>query len=113
MSWLNRLTNLVRNRKLRSEIDEELQFHVDARIPDNLAAGMTPDDARRDAARRFGGQLLALDRSRDADILVWIETISQDIRYAWRSLRRNPGVTAVALASLDRKSVVEGKRVEL
>src|SRR5580700_10598375 len=100
MSWLNRLTNLLRTPELRSAIDEELQFHVDARIADNLAAGMTPGDAQRDAARRFGGQLLALDRSRDADIVAWIETISQDIRYAWRSLRRNPGVTAVALASL-------------
>ncbi|SPF46496.1 conserved membrane hypothetical protein [Candidatus Sulfopaludibacter sp. SbA4] len=100
MSWWNRLTNLFRGRDLHSEIGEELQFHLDARIADNLASGMPPDEARRDALRRFGGQLLAMDRSRDADILVWIETIGQDIRYAWRSLRRAPGVTAVALASL-------------
>jgi hypothetical protein len=100
MPWLNRVANLFRGRKLHAEIDEELRFHMDARIADNLAAGITPEDARRDAARRFGGQLLALEKSRDADIVVWIETIGQDVRYAWRSLRRNPGVSAVALASL-------------
>jgi putative ABC transport system permease protein len=97
---LNRLTNLFRGSKLASEIDEELQFHLDARMAHNLAAGMTPEDARRDATRRFGGRMPALEKSRDADIVVWIETIGQDIRYAWRSLGRNPGVTAVALASL-------------
>jgi putative ABC transport system permease protein len=100
MSWANRLMNLFRGRRLHSDIDEELQFHLDARIADNLAAGMTPEEARRDAARRFGGQMFALERSRDAEIVVWVETISQDIRYAWRSLRGNPGLTVVALASL-------------
>jgi hypothetical protein len=100
MPWLNRIANLFRGRELRSEIDEELRFHVDARMADNVSAGMTPEDARRDAIRRFGSETLVLDKSRDADILVWLETIGQDIRYAVRSLRRNPGVTAVALVSL-------------
>jgi predicted permease len=100
MPWLRRLANLFRGRALRSEIDEELRFHVDARIADNVSTGMTAEEARRDAIRRFGSETLALDKSRDADIVVWVETIGQDIRYAGRSLRRNPGVTAVALASL-------------
>ena len=100
MSWLDRCLNLFRGRKLNSEIEEELRFHEEARIADNLAAGMTPDEARRDAARRFGGHTAALERSRDADIVMWMETIIQDVRYAWRSLRRTPVVTAVALGSL-------------
>src|SRR5579863_6002828 len=100
MSWLNRLTNVFRGRELDSEIDEELRFHLEQRLADNLAAGMTPVDAQSDARRRFGGQLLARERSRDADLLLWLESVGQDIRYAWRSLRRTPVVTAVALASL-------------
>ena len=55
MAWLNRLSNLIRTRDLNPEIDEELQFHIDARIRDNIAAGMTEDEARRDALVRFGG----------------------------------------------------------
>src|SRR5207302_277804 len=66
----------------------------------NLARGMSPEEARGDAHRRFGGQGSALENSRDADIFVWVETILQDLRYGLRSLRQNPGVTAVALVSL-------------
>ena len=42
MAWLNRLSNLIRTRDLNPEIDEELQFHIDARIRDNIAAGSRP-----------------------------------------------------------------------
>ena len=56
MAWIHRLTNLMRRRDLNVEIDEELQFHLEARISDNLAAGMTGDEARRDALRRFGSR---------------------------------------------------------
>jgi hypothetical protein len=97
---MNRLINLFRRRRLDAEIDEELQFHVEARVRDNIAAGMTTEEARRDAMRRFGGRLQAWEGSRDADMFVWIETIAQDVRYAIRGLRKNPGVTLIALLSL-------------
>src|SRR5215472_15642093 len=100
MAWLDRLINVFRSAKVRGEIDEELRFHIDARITDNTAAGMSAEDARNDALRRFGGAAAALDKSRDADIFVWLETILQDLRYGARNLRSNPGVTAVALMSL-------------
>ena len=54
MVWLNRLANVMKRRDLNKEIDEELQFHLDAKINDNLAAGMSDDEARRDAFRRAG-----------------------------------------------------------
>src|SRR2546430_17195674 len=100
MAWFNRLANIFRRDQLRGEIDEELRYHLEARISDNLARGMSPEEARGDAHRRFGGQGSALENSRDADIFVWVETILQDLRYGLRSLRQNPGVTAVALVSL-------------
>src|SRR5437762_7350699 len=100
MSWINRLMNLFHSEKLHGEIDEELRFHTESRIRDNLAGGMSSMEAQEDAARRFGGQLLAKEKSREADIVVWLETTVQDLRYAIRSLRKTPGVTAVALVSL-------------
>jgi predicted permease len=100
MAWFCRLANILRAEKLRSEIDEELRYHIEARTADNCAAGMSASEARADALRRFGGASLALDRSRDADILVWLETLIQDLRYGVRNLRSNPGVTVVALLSL-------------
>jgi predicted permease len=100
MAWWNRLANLFRTARVRDEIDEELRYHIDARIADNIAAGMSPKEARADALRRFGGATVALEKSHDADILVWLGTILQDIRFGARSLRSNPGVTAVAMLSL-------------
>ena len=54
MSWLNRFSNLFRRDRMGEELEEELQFHLDARIRDNLNAGMNAEAARRDATRRFG-----------------------------------------------------------
>src|SRR5262249_61290938 len=94
MAWLDRLINVFRPAKVHGEIDEELRFHIDARIADSTAAGMSAEEARADALRRFGGAAAALEKSRDADIFVWLETILQDLRYGARNLRSNPGVTA-------------------
>ena len=51
MSWLDRLTNVVRGRDLNPEIDEELRFHLDSAIEDNVVAGMTAEEARRRLSR--------------------------------------------------------------
>jgi putative ABC transport system permease protein len=100
MSCFTRLSNLIRRRNLNAEIEEELQFHVDARTRDNVAAGMTPDDARRDALRRFGAAAAHRDATRDADISVWLDTLVQDVGFAWRSLGRRPALTVLALLTL-------------
>jgi predicted permease len=100
VSWTSRLKNLFRPNQLDGDVDEELRFHLEARVKDNVAAGMTPEQARQDAIRRFGGQLLTKDKTRDADILVWLNTLGQDVRYAIRNLRNNAGVTAAAALSL-------------
>src|SRR5712691_637875 len=97
---MNRLTNLLRSRELAKGLDEELRFHLDSRVRDNIKAGMTPEEARQDAARRFGNQTLAKERTRDMDILAPVETIGRDLVYALRGLRRSPGFAAVAVFTL-------------
>jgi hypothetical protein len=100
MAWTERLINVLRRRSLDAEIDAELQFHLEQRTRDNIEAGMPTDEARRDAELRFGARLRAHEHTRDADVLVWLETIGQDVRYAVRNLRHSPVVTGVIVASL-------------
>jgi len=100
MSWTTRLVNAFRRTHVDADIDEELQFHLQERVRDNVHAGMAPDAARREAERRFGGLLHARERTRAADAVVWIETAAQDVRYALRSFRHSPITTLVIVGSL-------------
>lgn len=100
MSWLNRLSNLFRGRALEQDLDEELQFHIDARTRDNVRAGMSVEQARRDAARRFGNRTLARERAHEANVLGWLESFLQDLRHGGRMFVKNPEFTAVAVISL-------------
>ncbi len=100
MSWLSRLGSLLRSNRLDRDLSDELRFHIDMRMRDNLAAGMPPHEARRDAELRFGNTALIKDRTRDRNVIQWLETALQDLRYAVRGLRKNPGFAAVAILVL-------------
>ena len=100
MSWLQRVTNVLRRNRLDDEIDEELQFHIDARIDENLAAGMTEAEARRDALVRFGGRAGVLERTRDANLVLGLERLWQDLRHGARMFARTPALTAICIVSI-------------
>jgi putative ABC transport system permease protein len=100
MSLLNRLRALWKRGKLESDLDEELQFHVEMKTRENVEAGMPPDKARAAALRQFGNVARTKEKTRTAWTLPRLETFVQDLRYGLRQLRRNPGFTAVAILTL-------------
>ena len=82
MSWMRRLLNTLRRRALDREIEDELQFHVESRATDLQRAGLSADDARREARRLLGNDASLRDRTREAEVWVRLETALQDMRYA-------------------------------
>ena len=75
------------------ELDEEVRYHLDKLIEENLAAGMTPAQARAAALKSFGGIEQAKEECRDARGTRMFQDLVQDLRFAARTLRRSPGFT--------------------
>ena len=100
MGWYRRFVNVLRSNRVSADIQRELEFHMAERADELMAGGMSEVDARREARRRFGNPGVQKERTRDADLLTWLESIAADVRYALRALRATPGFALVAILSL-------------
>src|SRR5690348_16521851 len=100
MAWHKRLLNLLHSRRLSRDIDRELAFHIAERTDELVAGGMSEAEASREAQRRFGNYGVQKERTRDNDVLGWLESLIADLRYALRSQRASPGFALVAILSL-------------
>src|SRR5215813_10318597 len=95
-----RLRSIFRRRQVEQELDEELRYHIDRQIEENIAKGMTPEEARYAAMRAIGGVERRKEECRDMRRVRLIENLAQDLRYAIRTLFRNPVFSIVALLTL-------------
>jgi putative ABC transport system permease protein len=96
---LTRISFLFR-RKPRLEVDDELRFHLEKQVEANIAAGMSPEEARRQATIAFGSIERAREECREQRPGYWAETFLQDVRYALRGFRRNPTFTLTIVFTL-------------
>src|SRR5215471_15147900 len=95
-----RLLSLLRRRRHEREMEEEMRFHLEMQIDQNLAAGMAAEEAHYTARRQFGNQTWLKEASREMWGVRSIETLFQDLRFGVRMFLKSPGLTVILILTI-------------
>jgi predicted permease len=89
-----------RTKRMLEELDKDIRDHIETETQDNIDRGMSPEEARYAAMRKFGNLTRVKEDTREVWSIVWLEQLFEDVRFGLRMLRKSPGCTAVAVFTL-------------
>jgi len=98
--WIIRLGGFFGKRRLETEMSQEIQAHLDLHVADNMRAGMTAEQARRDALLKLGSVEALKEAYRDQATVPLLEHLTADSRFALRQMRRSPAFAGTAVMVL-------------
>ena len=101
MRWIEQfrmsMLMLFRRESQSKRLNDELAFHLEQQVKENIAKGITPDEARYAALRTFGNPTVLRDQARSSWSWNWLEKFLRDVRYGARTLTRSPGFSLTAI----------------
>src|SRR6202142_3680114 len=91
---------MSRRKRMLENLEQDIREHIAIETQDNIDRGMAPEEARFAAIRKFGNVRRATEETREVWNFVWLEQLLQDVRFALRTLRKNPGFALTAIVIL-------------
>jgi macrolide transport system ATP-binding/permease protein len=91
---------MTRRKRILEQLDEDIRDHLERETQDNIDRGMSPEDARYAALRKFGNVARVKEQTHEVWSIAWLEQLVQDIRFGARTLWRNPGLTVAAILAI-------------
>ncbi|MDQ2842562.1 MAG: ABC transporter permease [Acidobacteriota bacterium] len=91
---------MIWRRRMLKQLDDDIREHLERETQDNIDRGMSSEDARYAALRKFGNVSMVKEQTREVWSSIWLEQLMQDLRFGARTLRRSPGLTVAALLAI-------------